>query len=65
MLSHKIKKYQPVSIAGYIIVTISCTFHTEKSYKSREIYDSNNKHNHYSSLTVIDTNIVTQLYTLK
>ena len=57
----KMRIYQLLSILCIIIVITSCTSKPETSYKSWEVYGGNKENNHYSSLTQIDTNNVTQL----
>lgn len=57
----KIKTDQLLCIACIMIVFLSCTSHPETSYKNWKVYGGNKENNHYSSLTQIDTNNVTQL----
>ncbi len=44
-----------------IALLASCTSNKEKKYDSWSVYGGNKENNHYSSLTQIDTNNVTQL----
>ncbi len=43
------------------VILASCTSHPEPSYKGWGVYGGNNEHNHYSSLTEIDTGNVSKL----
>jgi len=44
-----------------VLFFASCNSANEKKYKGWEVYGGNNEHNHYSSLTQIDTSNVTKL----
>ncbi|MEY2918029.1 MAG: hypothetical protein RIS73_1743, partial [Bacteroidota bacterium] len=44
-----------------VIALFSCKSNTEKAYQGWQVYGGNNEHNHYSSLTEIDTNNVAGL----
>jgi quinoprotein glucose dehydrogenase len=50
-----------VAIASGVLFLASCHSSNEKKYNGWEVYGGNKEHNHYSSLTQIDTGNVSQL----
>ena len=54
------KNILPVLLT-FVLAFPSCTFFSGKPYSNWQVYGGNKENNHYSSLTQIDTNNVTQL----
>ncbi|MEO6455661.1 MAG: pyrroloquinoline quinone-dependent dehydrogenase, partial [Ginsengibacter sp.] len=57
----QMRLYPPMIFVALIIITSSCKIKSEETYKNWNVYGGSKDASHYSSLTEVDTNNVTNL----